>query len=376
MSNILLTLSNTFTSVGWWISDVFTKAVTVNYYVGGSTFSVLQSIYLFLYSLASTVLSAIGLALEDLVVFLIECFEYLSILVNIFLQIIDSIALGINNAIHLVVNSVLFIFHSIGDGALLLQNLAELGVQKVLLLLSLIGRSVVMLVSLFTSTCYITTFFIKSSLISLITNSRNFSEQVFEKLYTAPYEVYLGIIVAILSSLFISKVIIRKIQESNISLEYVGSILLCVLSTSYVMLVRTFARLIGLLFTVVEITVNNIRLPMFSQPGESDEESDDEDQESLDGDDRRKFKRFDILANTGSDEGDNMEAELFRQVQREREDKLCVVCVDKMKCVMMLPCRHLCVCERCWRQLEVTNEHNSTCPLCRNPVQQVIKAYL
>jgi len=375
MSNILLTLSNTFTSVGWWISDVFTKVVTVNYYVGGSTFSALQSIYLFLYSLAFTVLSAIGLALEDLVVFLIECSEYLYILVNIFIQIIDSISLGISNAIHLVVNTVLFIVNSIGDGALLLKTLGVLGIQKVLMLLSLIGRSVVMLVTLFTSTCYITAFFIKSSFISLITNSRNFSEQVFEKICTAPYEVYLGIIVAILSSVFISKVIIRKIQESNISLEYVGSILLYVLSTSYVMLLRTFARLIGLLFKVVELTVNNIRLPMFSQPGESDEDSDDEDQESLDGDDRR-LKRFNILANNGSDEDDSMEAELYRQVQREREDKLCVVCVDKIKCIMMLPCRHLCVCERCWRQLEATNEHNSTCPLCRNPVQQIIKAYL
>lgn len=34
--------------------------------------------------------------------------------------------------------------------------------------------------------------------------------------------------------------------------------------------------------------------------------------------------------------------------------------------------RHLCVCERCWSQLERA-DINRTCPLCRKPVQEVIK---
>ena len=34
-----------------------------------------------------------------------------------------------------------------------------------------------------------------------------------------------------------------------------------------------------------------------------------------------------------------MSFQLLREVEREREDKLCVVCQDREKCIMILPCR-------------------------------------
>ena len=34
-----------------------------------------------------------------------------------------------------------------------------------------------------------------------------------------------------------------------------------------------------------------------------------------------------------------MTLQLLREVEREREDKLCVVCQDQEKCIMILPCR-------------------------------------
>ena len=60
-----------------------------------------------------------------------------------------------------------------------------------------------------------------------------------------------------------------------------------------------------------------------------------------------------------------MEAALLEEVEREREDKLCCICQDHEKCIMMLPCRHLCICDRC---MEPLRQHRNTCPICRKQV--------
>ena len=61
-----------------------------------------------------------------------------------------------------------------------------------------------------------------------------------------------------------------------------------------------------------------------------------------------------------------MEAALLEEVEREREDKLCCICQDHEKCIMMLPCRHLCICDRC---MEPLRQHRNTCPICRKQVR-------
>merc|ERR1712062_721720 len=75
---------------------------------------------------------------------------------------------------------------------------------------------------------------------------------------------------------------------------------------------------------------------------------------------------------------DSVEDQLLREVEREREDKLCVVCQDREKCIMILPCRHLCICESCQVSLmqRIDRAHSRTCPICRKIVKQTIKAYL
>uniref|UniRef100_A0A336KQ72 CSON013591 protein n=1 Tax=Culicoides sonorensis TaxID=179676 RepID=A0A336KQ72_CULSO len=51
----------------------------------------------------------------------------------------------------------------------------------------------------------------------------------------------------------------------------------------------------------------------------------------------------------------------------------CVVCLDRKKTVVVLPCRHLCLCTPCSRQLP--NFQNS-CPLCRNEISETIETYI
>ena len=75
---------------------------------------------------------------------------------------------------------------------------------------------------------------------------------------------------------------------------------------------------------------------------------------------------------------EDVEDLLLEQVEREREDKLCVICQDREKCIMILPCRHLCICQDCQVTLmqRTDQAHSRTCPICRKNVKQTIKAYL
>jgi len=54
-----------------------------------------------------------------------------------------------------------------------------------------------------------------------------------------------------------------------------------------------------------------------------------------------------------------------QQLAAELDLRLCAVCRDEEKCVLFLPCRHVCVCETCRGRLRPYR-----CPMCQEPVQQ------
>jgi hypothetical protein len=59
--------------------------------------------------------------------------------------------------------------------------------------------------------------------------------------------------------------------------------------------------------------------------------------------------------------------------QLDAEETMCVVCFDAPKDHLVLPCKHLCVCEACAEQL--TKTRTPTCPVCREPIQQTMKVF-
>ena len=63
---------------------------------------------------------------------------------------------------------------------------------------------------------------------------------------------------------------------------------------------------------------------------------------------------------------------LLRQLQLEREDKLCIVCQDQNKCVILLPCRHFCLCQICMQRVAETDP---VCPICRQFVLDHLRIY-
>lgn len=50
----------------------------------------------------------------------------------------------------------------------------------------------------------------------------------------------------------------------------------------------------------------------------------------------------------------------------------CVICQDKMKSILLLPCRHLCLCPECFKQLR---RYRRECPMCREPYEHSIHVY-
>jgi RING-finger-containing E3 ubiquitin ligase len=64
---------------------------------------------------------------------------------------------------------------------------------------------------------------------------------------------------------------------------------------------------------------------------------------------------------------------LVHQLEQEQESKLCVVCQDRNKCVIVLPCRHLCLCTEC--SVIIKRDHG-TCPMCRQAVRRTMKIYV
>lgn len=50
----------------------------------------------------------------------------------------------------------------------------------------------------------------------------------------------------------------------------------------------------------------------------------------------------------------------------------CVICQDQLKSIVLLPCRHLCLCLECYRQLR---RYRRECPMCRQPYEHSIQVY-
>jgi hypothetical protein len=55
--------------------------------------------------------------------------------------------------------------------------------------------------------------------------------------------------------------------------------------------------------------------------------------------------------------------------QQDAEETQCVVCMDAAKDHLVLPCKHLCVCEACAQLL------SDRCPVCRGPIEHITQVF-
>jgi RING finger protein 26 len=61
-----------------------------------------------------------------------------------------------------------------------------------------------------------------------------------------------------------------------------------------------------------------------------------------------------------------------QQAAAEQDQRAaCIVCQDRPTCMVVLPCRHVCLCEVCSRLPELR-----LCPLCREAIDGSLRVYL
>ena len=62
------------------------------------------------------------------------------------------------------------------------------------------------------------------------------------------------------------------------------------------------------------------------------------------------------------------------QRKDDAENALCCVCRDNNKTVLLLPCKHLCLCEGCSEH--IGTRRMTACPVCRQAVSDVLRVYI
>eukprot|EP01038_Epipyxis_sp_PR26KG_P010099 gene10099-13575_t len=58
------------------------------------------------------------------------------------------------------------------------------------------------------------------------------------------------------------------------------------------------------------------------------------------------------------------------KIDSQKEQRLCVICQEKEKSVVLLPCRHLCLCDNCSQHSQLSH-----CPLCREKIAHKIGVF-
>lgn len=73
-----------------------------------------------------------------------------------------------------------------------------------------------------------------------------------------------------------------------------------------------------------------------------------------------------------NDPGWMTKRERYRQILQEESNQNCIICTEKSKCILLMPCRHLSTCKECTETLQ---RYQQNCPICRRYISYTIHVY-
>ena len=380
------------------VTSAVTTVITINYIIGENTVRLLSFIFGYMKSATICLLQAIQIALEDLGVFLMESADSFVYTMEYIFSMVDATFSWIFNGYLSTKAAFLYSANVITDGCSQVLDSVTVASQNFGHALSLFGSSVILLVSLIPQACHYIFSFITSCLMGLNNYIVDSVTNTIKSISNAPVETFLGLIGAIVITISLFRLVQKLIQNNSISAAQILRFSLRAFCFIYMNIIKCVVLCIRGIVGMVKMTLTHLHVTRFHHAGDSDAEEEVDNQgligqydESDDNENERmsdKRRNYDLLlkrrqerrlssrkrcSGKGNNTEENVEEMLFEQVEREREDKLCVICQDKEKCIMILPCRHLCICQDCQEPL---NRLNNNCPICRKPVRQTIKAYL
>lgn len=388
--------------VGFTVKNTVSTILTLNFVLGETIVAFLTWFWKSLVDCAIKFCQLIVILLEDLAIFLAEIGETVVFTIELFYAGIDNLVSGIHHGISKIITTLTNFFNFISASVTwTLTTIFDLSIsfgKAVSLTVSNLIYGLWRLPVIIITTIYEVT---KSVLESIGFAARN----AYVAITDAPVEAFVGFITGTALLYLTVTTTKRIIHERQITAKDVFRWSFKIICFIYCFLINFLIGVVKNLVRTLEFTLSHLHVPRFHHAGDSDQEDDvdndivppeviDDDNEEEEARIEARRRNYDLLIKRRNERqrrskskskntkkaasSEDVEEMLLEQVEREREDKLCVICQDQEKCIMILPCRHLCICASCQANLLQRNNHahSRTCPICRRHVKQMIKAYL
>jgi hypothetical protein len=222
---------------------------------------------------------AVRILLEDLVVFLAEVWEAGT---TVLAAVETGLNLGLEGVYAIfgsIMEAVFSAYQTVTSTVTTCCSGFAYCVTNIRFFFDLLGRSIFLLCNLIPRTVYVA--YVTSGLAvrKAAESGAGAWRAGRSALASASPELLLGAGVGLASSLLLLRLTARVIREREVTAEAAAGALLRLVCKTYVCAIRLIARLVGLVFTVVEMTISHLRVPMFAHAGDSDDE--EEDRENL-----------------------------------------------------------------------------------------------